>query len=45
MTDFRSDYPHHRDLDDGRTLVIVPLTFGRARLAFADESGITGEHW
>lgn len=37
-------YAVHRELEDGNYLVIVPLFYGRARLAVADEGGI-GEHW
>lgn len=29
----------HRDLDDGRELVVFPLTYGRARIAIGPKQG------
>jgi hypothetical protein len=36
------DYRAHRDLEDGRHLDVMPLTFGRARLAVSSDDSHTG---
>jgi hypothetical protein len=36
------DYRAFRDLPDGRHLDVMPLTFGRARLAVSSDDGHTG---
>lgn len=36
-----NDYFLKRPLPDGRTIYVIPLTFGRARIGIGNEGGFT----
>ena len=45
MADWTEQYEHIKPLDDGTYLVMFPITFGRLRLAIAQDEWSLGEHW
>jgi hypothetical protein len=45
LPDWTKQYALARPLDDGTYLVVMPLTFGRARVAIAPDRWSLGEHW